>query len=63
MCKHRVDINGSIEIVMASGLGIIRASPIIRGYASASASGIKKWPPSRMQMQTQGKLLCIMHHL
>ena len=37
----------------------IRASPVIPG--SASASGIEKWPLSKMQMQTQAKLPLILH--
>ena len=39
----------------------LRASPIIPGSASASRN--EKWPPSRMQMQTQAKLPLILHSL
>jgi hypothetical protein len=37
-----------------------RASPVIPGFASAS--GIEKCPPSKMEMQTQAKLSHIIYH-
>ena len=40
---------------------VFRASPIVP--RSAIASRNEKWPPSRMQMQTQAKLPLILHSL
>jgi len=36
----------------------LRASLVVPGFASASKN--EKWPPSRMQMQTQAKLPLIL---
>jgi hypothetical protein len=50
-------------VAFHSKLEVLRASPVIPG--SAFASGIEKWPPSRMQMQTHTQAMesLILHHL
>ena len=40
-------------------LHVIRASPVVQAFAFRN----EKWPPSRMQMQTQEKLPLILHSL
>ena len=58
---HGIVSNPNWDVGMKfEGKIFLRASPVIP--VSASASGIEKWPPSRMQMQTQAELPLILHY-